>query len=247
MKILCNGCSFTYGAGFLDNERESKIWPSLLAKELNADVKNIAFSGSSNLEIFLRTLRELEKEVYDVVVIQWSALRRHWFEPGLDRFYITADQADVDWSNHELYIKASDRKKFNETLSMLTGDYRACLDISTYCKTLIKLSPPEQKIIFVNGLLPWTQELIFPPATPFDMSKIFSQFTKDMLEFDCRDDHEILTYFYNLSSELTTNLKNWVNIDKSWQSQLLDSATLGHHPGPKSHYWLADQVIKLVG
>ena len=245
MNILCDGCSFTYGAGFLDHERESKIWPGLLANEINGNVTNISFPGSSNHEIFVRTLRELQNKHYDLVILQWSELRRHWFHPGLDRFYICAgDTKDftTDWSNKDIYIKSKARKVFYDTLTMLTGDYRASLDLATYCQTLKNLQSSGQKIIFVNGLLPWGSDLIYPPSTTSDLEKYFSQFIKDMLEFIDRDDDEILKYYYKLHYAIKPTLSNWVNVDNSWQDNCIDTATLGHHPGPKSHKWLATQI-----
>jgi hypothetical protein len=254
MKILCNGCSFTYGDGFLESERESKIWPTLLGKKLQADVTNIAANGSSNLEIFLRTLRELDKNNYDLVIVQWSALRRYWFRPGINQLYTVAgtpEEVSVkdwfkDWSTKDMYINSLDQKKFHNTLFMLTGDYHSSRDIATYCQTLIKIQQPGQKIIFVNGLLPWTQELIFPPTEPFDMANHFSTFTKQMLEFNDFDDDHIRKHYYKLHQEIVASLPNWVNLDDPWRCNLVDTATLGHHPGPESHRWVSDKIQKYL-
>jgi hypothetical protein len=245
MKILCNGCSVTYGTGFSAEERQDKIWPSILGNRLGAtSVTNVAWPGSSNHEIFLRTLRALDQTNYDMIVVQWSALQRHWFEPGLDRYYICAGNSNdflEDWQYNDIYLSKSQRKNFYDTLTMLTGDYRASLDVALFCKTLISLRPNTQ-ILFVNGLLPWTKEIIFPPKSPFDINKTFSNFTKDMLEVDTLGDHEILKWFYKLHNEIAPTIKNWVNIDNSWKKNMIDVATEGHHPGPKSHIWLADQI-----
>ncbi len=245
MNILCNGCSFTYGDGFLDSERESKIWPSILAHRLGATVTNIALPGSSNLEIFLRTLRALDQTNYDLVIIQWTALRRHWFEPGLDRLYLCAgnpNEFDQDWEHKNIFLKKSDRKKFHDIFSMLTGDYRASMDVAIFCKTLMKLQQPGKSIVFVNGLLPWTPELITPPDFPYDMANVFSKFTKDMLEFDTLNDDEIYKWFDKLHNELKPSLSHWVNADNAWIKNRVDHATVNRHPGTKSHIWMADQV-----
>ena len=45
MKILCNGCSCTYGDGFLGHERLDKVWPTILGNRLDATVTNIALNG----------------------------------------------------------------------------------------------------------------------------------------------------------------------------------------------------------
>jgi hypothetical protein len=249
MKILCNGCSFTYGAGFLEHERHEKTWPSILGNRLGATtVTNVAMKGSSNNEIFLRTLRAMDQTYYDIVIVQWSSLRRHWFEPGLDRNYIcSGNPRDLveNWSHKDKYLSKSKRKIFSDILTMLTGDYRASMDLALFCKTLIKLRQ-NTKMVFVNGLVPWTKELIYPPEYPFDMSAVFSDFTRMMLEFDTLDDGEILSWFIKLRNEIMPTVPNWVNIDNSWLKNLVDKATEDHHPGPKSQIWMADQIHQFL-
>lgn len=247
MKILCNGCSNTYGAGFLDHERNDKIWPTIIGKQLDAQVTNIAYPGKSNLEIFLSTLRAMDGADYDLVVVQWTTLRRHWFEPGLNRYYITAgDTSDFkeDWQHKDIFIKKSKRKEFFDIITVLTGDYRAILDLVLFCQTLIKLAKSHQKILFVNNRLDWTPELIYPPQRPFDMEKVFSKFTKDMLEFETLDDDEIMLWFDSLNSQIVSTLPHWINITDPWKNHLIDTATLGHHAGPLSHLWLANQILQ---
>ena len=80
MKILANGCSYTFGAGFSRKERESVIYPVLVGQHFDAEVNNVGWPASSNLEIFLRTLREMQSTHYDLIIVQWTTLQRHWFE-----------------------------------------------------------------------------------------------------------------------------------------------------------------------
>ena len=89
LKILANGCSYTFGAGFSRKERESVIYPVLVGQHFDAEVNNVGWPASSNLEIFLRTLREMQSTHYDLIIVQWTTLQRHWFEPELNQRYMT--------------------------------------------------------------------------------------------------------------------------------------------------------------
>jgi hypothetical protein len=246
MKILTNGCSFTYGDGFLDSERTKLIWPTLLADALNATVDNVAYPGSSNLEIFLRTLRAVKETHYDLVIVQWTELRRQWFEPGIDRIYICAgNPRDLDhsWQHRAMLLSSKQRRTFNQITTMLMGDYRALLDLCTFCQTLNEIVP---NILHVNGLVPWTKDLLELGDTT-DMAQSMSTFTKNMLEFDHHDDWVILDNYQKLSKQVNLANQNWLNMFDSWKDNSPDVATLGHHPGPKSHQYMADKIADYFG
>ena len=242
MKILCNGCSFTYGAGFFDHERSILAYPGLLAKDLDADVINVAVPGSSNLEIFLRTILESTTELFDLVVVQWTELRRHWFEPCLGYEYRTASVVESDWT-HGLYLSEKDRVKLNDQLIMLSGDYKALLDLA--CFSQILKDRFGQRLILINGLIPITDDLYTPGVN--DMASHFSDFTKSVLEFDSKPDSDIKKYHDRLIRAFAPTLDRWVNISNSWRQNIVDHATQGHHPGPLSHRWLADIVLEKHG
>jgi hypothetical protein len=244
MKILVNGCSFTYGDGFLDHERESLSYSGSLAKDLSAEVVNVAVPGSSNLEILLRTLRTTQFQSFDLIVVQWTELRRYWFEPCLGYQYRTASPVDADWA-HGIHLTKKQRQNFKDQLSMLTGDYKALLDLAYFCQILMQYF--SNKVIFLNGLLPITTDLISPlPTGNHDMHTHFSDFTKSVLEFDNKSDDDIKKYHAQIVQAFHPSLNNWANIDNSWKKNIVDHATDGHHPGPKSHRWAADQIIGRV-
>jgi hypothetical protein len=242
MKILFNGCSFTYGDGFLDHEREHLNYPGLLANELSAQAINIAYPGSSNLEIFLRTIRSTQNEYFDLVVIQWSGLRRHWFEPCLGYSYRTADVVKNDWT-HGCYINKKKQVEFNNHLTMMSGDYKELLDIGCFCQSLIDRF--DDKIIFVDGLLNLPSDLFLPIETN-DMFSYFNKFTKQILEFDSKPDDDIKKYHHQLFNTFHSTKNNWANIGSPWNKNVTDLATLGHHPGPRSHKWMADIILDKI-
>jgi hypothetical protein len=244
MKILVNGCSFTYGDGFLDHERDSISYSGLLAKDLSAEVVNVAIPGSSNLEILLRTLQTTQFQSFDLIVVQWTELQRYWFEPCLGWHYRTATQVDTEWT-HGIHLTKKQRKNLRDQLSMLTGDHKALLDLAYFCQILIQYF--SNKVIFLNGLLPITTDLFCPlPTENYNMYTYFSDFTKSVLEFNDKPDDDIKKYHTQLVQAFQPSLGNWANIDNSWKKNIVDVATEGHHPGPKSHRWAADQIISRV-
>lgn len=100
---------------------------------------------------------------------------------------------------------------------------------------------PGQHVVFVNGLVPWGKDLV-QLDDPTDMYKSMSKFTKDMLEFDFKDDHEILKYYQDLNNKLVPMQDDWINMTDAWKKNLIDRATDNLHPGEKSHRWLAEKI-----
>lgn len=81
MNILINGCSFTGGSEVVHDEFTSmitnngqKTWASHFEEQ--DTVNNIAIGGNSNDKIFRTSVEELDKNFYDLVIIQWTAIHR---------------------------------------------------------------------------------------------------------------------------------------------------------------------------
>ena len=217
----------------------------MVGQHFDAEVNNVGWPASSNLEIFLRTLREMQSTHYDLIIVQWTTLQRHWFEPELNQRYMTvgsSETIDEPWQGHSIYLSKSRRREFLDTITMLTGDYKAVLDLLTFCQALIDLKQPNQRLVFVDGLLPWTSDLA-ELNDPDDLKGSMSEFTQNMLEFERNPDSEIRIFYQNLHEKLVPTLGYWANIFNNWKSNTVDIATEGHHPGVKSHQWMADQVI----
>ena len=90
-KILFVGCSFTANSGFTDDNLTKYHWPYLVSKHFDCYYHNAGIGGSSNEEIFYRTLELTANQSFDLVVVMWSALGRKWTyfsEPNIDDFTI---------------------------------------------------------------------------------------------------------------------------------------------------------------
>lgn len=240
MKVCFNGCSLTVGEGFPVNQRDEFIYDRLVSKKFNFDSDNIAVGGSSNYKIFMRSASAVMSGQYDLVITQWSALNRVWLHPGPDCNFFVNDSRFPDFRYRDLYLSKHQKKIFTDTLLLMNHDYQNIQDLVDYCTILKRLSG-STKLVFINGLLPWTKDLVNPIGT--DLSLSFSDYSKSILDFDRRDDSEIIGMFKKLQdkfAELDTSL--WVNVFDSFFKNMTDHGPEGHHPGQASHKWMASKL-----
>ncbi len=242
-KVCWNGCSLTVGEGFPENQRDQYIYDRLVSKHFGFESTNIAVGGSSNLEIFKRSARALLDNKYDIVVTQWSALNRLWLYPGPDCFFFLNDQRYPDFKYRDIYIDPKSKNMLRNMFLLLNHDYHNILDLIEYCCILECMAAnTNTKIIFVNGLVPWTKELA-SDISSVDIGSQLSDYTKSILDFDHRDDYEIINLFRDLQNNFKKlNQSHWVNIFESIRSIECDVGPEGHHPGILSHKLVANQV-----
>ena len=246
-KSICfNGCSFTFGEGFSQTERDRYTYDRLVAAQLRCDQDNISLPGSSNYLCFMRSCRAIISQKYDLVITQWTALNRIWVFPGPDTGYFTNDVKHPDYRYRDLYLSEKEKKKFNETLLIMNHDYRNIMDLVDYCAVLGSLADHYNvKLIHINGLVPWQRDLLNRSID--NLEKDLSDYTKQILDFANRQDHEVLSFFLDLQNKfLELDQTKWINLFESWQNNLLDFASDGSHPGILSHRRMADCVIKHI-
>lgn len=239
MKVCFNGCSFTAGAGFDINDR-GYIYDRLLTQKFNFESDNVSINGSSNYTIFMRAVDAIVNKKYDLIFVQWTMLNRIWLSPGPECYYSLNDENPA-FEYREIVLSAKEKQTFNNTLLMLNHDYQNIFDLIDYCIILNELARNKTKLIYINGLVLWSQDLAIPLSN--NLSESLSSYSKKLLDFDHRDDKEIIKYFTKLQNkfkELDTS--NWVNIFESFIENAIDVGPLGHHPGIKSHQWMADQT-----
>ena len=243
MKVCFNGCSFTEGAGISIDQRDNVIYDRLISKKLNFRSDNIALGGSSNYEIFMRSAGAIMSGKYDIVVTQWSLLNRLCLTAGPDpgaRYFVN-DTENLDFRHRDLYISPTQRKMFRDMLLLLNHDYQNILDLIDYCAILKRLAGTSTKVIFINGLIPWGHDLVYPLGP--DLSTCLNVYSKSILDFDNRSSAEVIELFKVLQdkfAELDQSL--WVNIFDSFMVNRIDRTADGEHPGPLGHQWMATQL-----
>lgn len=241
MNVCFNGCSFTVGEGFPEEQRDLYIYDRLLEQQFKFSRTNIAKGGSSNYTIFMRSAEAVMSKKYDCVITQWSSLNRIWLCPGPDaEFFVNSSSPDFKYRN--IYLGAKEKITFSNTLLMLNGDYANIMDLIQYTKMLEVLAESNNvKLGFINGLVPWTDDLSKPLGK--DLSQSMSKYSKELIDFDTRDDQEIIYFFQKLQDCFATlNQKLWINLFDSFLANTQDQGPLGHHPGINSHKWMAEKT-----
>jgi hypothetical protein len=242
-----NGCSFTVGEGFSIECRDDYIYDRLVAKKFNFNLTNIAIGGSSNYTIFMRTADAIQSKKYNIIFTQWSALNRMWLSPGPETYFFINDHKYPDFKYRDIYLSPKEKIKFTNTLLLLNHDYQNIFDLVDYCKILNNLACiASVKLFFINGLIPWTTDLI-TQVNSNNLTISLSEYTKNILDFDNRDDSSIIQYFIKLQDKFKQlDQTNWINLFSSFQSNMVDIGPEGHHPGISSHQLMADRVVHFL-
>jgi hypothetical protein len=231
------------GSGFEADQR-MYIYDRLLENQFGFERTNVARGGSSNYTIFMRSAAAIMSNSFDIIFVQWSALNRIWLSPGPECFYfVNAGFPTFNYRNINLSRK--EKEKFNTTLLTLNHDYQNIFDLVDYCKILNNLSLNKCIVVHINGIVPWQRDLITDLGD--DLSLSLSDYSKEILDFDSRSDDEIIHYFTKLQNKFKElDLSLWVNPFDSFLENAVDEGPQGHHPGIKSHQWMADQVANFL-
>lgn len=242
------GCSITKGEGLPDEENDENNYANIVGTYFNAKVKNLSKSGNSNYNIFINALNELLYEKSNILFLQWSGLQRHWIYPDLDLvFPITnlAPKKDLSYLNTKFTKQFL--KNFTDQFLLLNHDYHNILQLLNYCKILETIAGDQIKLVYINGLLPWTKEILYRESAT-DPVKYFSDYTKDLLSIDLLPDEDIDLFFNKIHEGIKqTNKNNWVNMFNNISSLAVDFGLDNLHPGPESHKKVAKLIInKLI-
>jgi len=245
MRFTFIGCSFTVGEG-LDYEKDDQNnYTNILTSHYSADtMTNLSIGGNSNYNIFITALNEILFNAPDKIFVQWSALNRLWVYPGPDTQLALSYTIKEDYNYRDIYYSKKQLQEFTNVYHILNHDYNHLLNLINYCNILTKIN--NCQVIFINGLVPLTHEIL-DKNTATNFSGNLSEYSKEILEFDTRDDDE-LNKFFNKLNIAVTSLDNryWVNMFNSLQNQAVDVGNDNLHPGIKSHHRYADMIIKYI-
>ena len=104
MKILCCGCSFTYGSELSDRTR---AWPYRLGEMLEAEVINLGQQASSNRQILHRVIDSCHEHKPDFVFVQWSLIYRTDHSDNLEEYVVWPGR---QWHGNPNYIQVEHTK-----------------------------------------------------------------------------------------------------------------------------------------
>ena len=118
MRIFFNGCSITWGAEL--EEKEDQRYSTLIGRQLDADVVNIAEAGVSNDWIVEKTISWFSDHNADLAIIQFTEPSRWiWYDPN-DRERRICIQKTKNFSDYPEEYRAS-RDYYKSIYSDLMG------------------------------------------------------------------------------------------------------------------------------
>jgi hypothetical protein len=244
MNVCFNGCSITVGIGFPVEQRDTYIYDQIVSRAFKFNKHNIAVGGSSNYKIFLRSAAAIISGQYNIVFSQWSALNRLWLSPGPDSQWFVNDEQSSPFSYRDIYLSTDQKRSLKNMLLLMNHDYQNILDLVEYCSILDQLAKlHDVRTVNINGLVPWQSDLVNPDIGS-DLDASLSHYSKSILDFDHRDDKEILRFFRTLQEKVSQlDHTNWVNQFESIAHLQSDTGPEGHHPGPVTHKLVAEKII----
>ena len=236
MKILISGCSFSSGWGVCES------WPAIMSQNTGYQVYNIAKTSSSNNDIFLKTCKHLSKENYDLVFVQFTALNRITVSPSPINESIVISHYNTFLQDAITGYSKASINNFIKIFTLLNQDWKHYFDLVS----MIDFFQQQKNIFFINGLLPWVnfffdKDLKIPLTKP----NIFLESLLQIKEFNDMTLQSLLERV--LDSRDMIDMARWVNLNESWNQSKIDVVSAyDSHPGQKSQYKFAGQVIEFI-
>jgi hypothetical protein len=241
------GGSNLIGTGYPDGIICKDIYPNIIASQ-GYNIKNYGIAGGSSYEIFLTCLHQLAQLTPDIVFIEWHMLARHRFYPApeVSLFLSASDTRTSDNWSHCIPVPNKQLENFKKTLLLLDGDYHRMLTLLTYCEIIQDICKIKNiKLVMIAGGIPWSEDLFAPYNDKSNLGLCLGEYSKELLDFDNRDDSEILSLLSQLRQKFNLlDLEKWVWIFESIPMLTVDRAPLDYHPGPSTMKIIATRILE---
>lgn len=245
MKFTFIGCSATKGMGLALEKDDPDNYVNIVSAYYSAESTNLSRGGNSNYNIFMSALEEILVNAPDKIIVQWTGLNRFWLHPDPNSILKFCSTINFDYTHRNVSYTKKQLQEFANMYFILNSDYENLFTLINYCNILTKIS--KGRVIFIDGLLPWTAEIDNKESVT-DFAKKLSNYTKEILDFHSNgDDTELCNLFLKLNNAVSTLDKRlWVNLFNSMGKIQIDYGSDGVHPGIKSHRLYADMIIKYL-
>lgn len=208
-------------------------------------MNNIAIGGMSNDEIFLRATEAVSTDSYDLVVVMWSGLGRHWVydsAQNVDDFTII-NYGDIKGFNAASeYTTQYAKLHYSHFNNIYVNTKRWLLQCIALEKTLKCNSIPH---VFIKGF-----DNNITALNNASYSNGFSNIggLETMLDFDNRPDAYILKKLHTLQRLVDVqDQTHWLNLSgTSFFDMIIDVADDQQHPGPNTNQLLANNLINFT-
>ncbi len=251
-KVLVVGCSFTQGHGLTYESADPNLWVNKIFPQEEYIVTNLAVSGANNQWIFLETMSCLLTDVYDIVLVGWSAIPRFNFYVGLELYSVQTMFADIDIKvNNNVTISGKWIKSIGDNLKKIHNDHWDFLDLIKYVNTLILIQEKKNtgQIFFVNTLGPWPDNYF--TKKQIKLPSDLTSFEQNLLQVDTRDDDEIFQLYDMIHKQYETyggiQEDRWLNLYSSLRSMQIDDVSANdNHPGYKSQEVFVNMLLPTI-
>ena len=259
MKVLFGGCSVVQGVGLPSLDQDTDNFTNIVGNALGGYVNNIAIRGNSNERIFVETVHEATKNLYDLIIVCWTSYPRHVIWPGLELYSCrrsltpSAKQLaehngnDISWSSAQF-------EKIRQWFMLLTHDHYHILDICRYVNVLKSLVESQGgKIYFVNTLATWDHgyfEQFEQLSNTVVKPEMLTDYTNQLLNSDHRDDEQINSLFHLMAKDYQQAggimPNDWINLYQALEPLKIDLGNDNEHPGPLSHKKYAEILLENI-
>jgi hypothetical protein len=245
------GGSNLVGAGYADGIACQDIYPNIIARQ-GYNIKNYGIGGANGYEIFLTCLEKLtQTSLPNIVFIEWNMYSRYRFYPSPEvELHVSAAKLILpsSWS-HCIPISNRQIENFQKVLLLLNGDYHRMITLLTYCiiiQSICKLKNIE--LVMIAGATLWTKDLFEKYTTESDLSASLSDYSKELLDFDNRDNIDILQLLSTLKEKFNQiDLTSWPLGFETIEDLRIDYAPIDQfHLGPNTMKIIAGRIINFL-
>jgi hypothetical protein len=245
------GGSNVTGAGYIDGMNCKDIYPNIVASQ-GYNIQNHCIPGASMYEIFFTCMQKLVQDpVPDVIVIEWNIYPRYKFHPSPEvELTVTASNFTLpdNWS-HCIPISSKQIAQCHKTLLLLDGDFHRMTTLLDYCiiiQSICKLK--NIKLAMLASDVLWSEDLFKNYTIDSNLDSCLSKHSKELLDFDNRDDADILHLLSVLKERFDqVNSNSWALGSDTIKSLLVDLAPVDRtHPGPVTMKIVADRITNFL-
>jgi hypothetical protein len=247
---IFTGCSHTEGIGLSNTICNKNLWVNVLynssEKLLRTKLVNLGVGGSSNIEIFQRSINALASYNCKYLFVSWTSLYRYKFSLGAELYDVSQYWApgqslnDVNLNPSLTYSKKY-LTNIKDKFFALHHDHCEIVKVLNYTATINHIGQKlGVKIYFINNILPWDVGYFNPVTDKDRVPSDVTAYTQDLLSARTRDDEEFFKIYDNVHRDYasTQGILNcsWINLDVGFRNQfLLDLGNDNKHPGELSH------------
>jgi len=253
------GCSYTEGIGLPDRVNDKNLWVNVFHNSLNelshTKLLNLGVGGSTNTEIFQRSVDALCSHKCKHLFVAWTSLYRYKFSLGAELYDVSQYWSPMQplpdvMLNPNIKLTKNFLNDLKNKFFSLHHDHCEIVKILNYAATLNRLGQKTKTAVyFVNNILPWDAEYFDQVLSTNRLPSDTTTYTQNLLNAKTRDDQEFFQIYDKIHQDYADSLglqdRNWLNLYSGFSEKfMLDLGDDQYHPGPQSHRKFGEHMIE---